>query len=178
MKLRRYLVPERIRLGLDLGLDELDPEMPRDKYRRIVKERVMHELAILLSSSGKIAKPKRLATDLLNREKKATTAIGRGIAIPHVRTRQAKELVMAVAISREGVDFGAVDDQPVHVFVSLVAPAHDDRKYLEVVQRLAELFRAGERNEDEDLEPEWGVREQLIDADEPADVIWALSTLD
>ncbi len=177
MKLRQYLVPERIRLGLDLSLDELDPEMPRDKYQRIVKERVMQEMATLLATSGKIAKSGRLATDLFNREKKATTAIGRGIAIPHVRTRQAKELVMAVAISREGVDFGAIDDQPVHVFVSLVAPAYDDRKYLEVVQRLAELFRVEERAE-EDLEPEWGIREQLIEAEDPADVIWALSALD
>ena len=83
---------------------------------------------------------------------------------------------MAVAIAPEGVDFGAPDDDLVRIFVSLVAPAHDDRKYLEVVKHLAELFRGPE--DPEDAEGEWGVREQLLDADDADEVIWALSGLD
>lgn len=168
MRLRRYLRPEMIRLDLDVGGDELDPELPAAKVQRLMKERVMAELAELLAASGRVGKVNKLATDLLNREKKATTAIGDGIAMPHVRTPQAKELVMAVAISPTGIDFGAADGELVRIFIALVAPSHDDKLYLRVVKEIAEVLSSQE-------DGEWGVREQLLHAESPEDVIWALT---
>ncbi len=167
MKIRKYLDETSIDLDLDVGESGLDPEMAPEKRVRILKERTLLRMAELLDRSGRTGKVGKLHLDLLNREKKATTALGGGIAMPHVRSRQARGLVIAVAVSKEGVDFGAPDGVPVRIFLSLVAPAHDDRLYLRVVQQLAELFVE---------EPgEWGPKEALLHADEPEDVFWALS---
>jgi mannitol/fructose-specific phosphotransferase system IIA component (Ntr-type) len=166
MNLRRHLDPRSIELGFRIETDDLDPEMPPSKRLGLVKERVIGKLAELLEASGRVSKRTKLHLDLLNREKKAGTALGRGIAMPHVRTRQARDLVMAVAVSHEGVDFGAPDGRPVHAFLALVAPAYDDRLYLKVVRHLAELFVA-------DSEA-WGPREALLHAEYAEDVYWAL----
>jgi len=168
MKLRRLIRPEMIRMRLECGTVDLDPEVPRERAQRIVKERLMEEMAQLLTRSGRVGKQTKLALDLWNREKKATTALGKGIAMPHVRTRQAKELVGAVGLSPEGIDYGAPDDFPVHVVVAVVAPAHDDRVYLRFVKRIVEALG----------DEQFGLRERLLAAKTPDDVVHALAMLE
>ncbi len=168
MKLRRYVRPEMIKVPFDTREEELDPEIPDGKRIRLLKEGILLEMAELLAGSGRVGSVKKLYTDLYNREKKATTAIGGGIMMPHVRTMQAKELVIGVGVSPEGLDIGAMDEEPVHVVLSLVAPPHDDRTYLRVVKRIVELF-ADEGN---------GLREELRSARSPEDVVHAMSGLE
>jgi len=170
MKIRKYLDEASIDLDLDVGAADLDPEMAPEKRLRILKERCIERIADLLDASDRTGKVGKLYLDLLNREKKATTALGGGIAMPHVRSRQARGLVMAVALSREGIDFGAPDGRPVRIFIALVAPAHDDRLYLRAVQQLAELFV--------EQPGEWGPKEALLHAEETEDVYWALSGIE
>jgi mannitol/fructose-specific phosphotransferase system IIA component (Ntr-type) len=85
-----------------------------------------------------VGNPSKLVTDLYNREKKASTAIGYGIAVPHVRTYQAKEFIIAVGRSVDGIEFEAPDQQPVHLFFCMAAPQYDDKLYLQVFKSLAE----------------------------------------
>jgi mannitol/fructose-specific phosphotransferase system IIA component (Ntr-type) len=79
--------------------------------------------------------------DFLNREKKATTGIGHGIAIPHIRSMQSKEFLMGLARSKEGYDFDSIDKGPVHLFFVMAAPPYDDDLYLKVFKALAEILR-------------------------------------
>ena len=48
--------------------------------------------------------------------------IGMGIGIPHGKCNAAKRLVAAFGISKQGIDFDALDGEPVYIFVCLVAP--------------------------------------------------------
>ncbi len=95
----------------------------------------------LLERSDVIGNRSKLLTEFINRERKATTAIGHGIAIPHVRTLQAKELVIGVARSDMGYDFDAPDGEPVRLFFVMAAPSYDDSLYLKVFKALAEVLR-------------------------------------
>jgi len=105
-----------------------------------VKLEVLERLAGLLERSGKVSNQTKLHTDLWNREKKATMALGRGIAVPHVRTMQARDFAMAVGIAREGIPWGAPDSEPVRIFLAMVAPPYEDRTYLQVYQKIGRLF--------------------------------------
>ena len=129
-------------------------------------------LVELLEPSGRITNPRKCLTDLRNREAKASTAMRLGIAMPHVRTAQAKDFVFGVAIVPEpGLWFDAIDDMPVRIFFPMVAPTYKDRYYRKVEKELAEAFL----REPDDFEG--GLREQLLACEEPGEVIYLLSSL-
>lgn len=79
---------------------------------------------------------------LLNRESLGSTAIGKGVAFPHGRTLAVRELSVVFARSKGGVDFGAVDKKPTHLFFLIIAPPQDkDNLYLQVLGRMVDLIK-------------------------------------
>jgi mannitol/fructose-specific phosphotransferase system IIA component (Ntr-type) len=141
MNLARLIQPELIRLELQTQMPP-EPEEPydRDRFAWDVKEQVIGELVDLLELSGRIGNAKRLRTDLVNREKKASTGLAEGVAVPHVRTREAREFLMAFARSTPGIEFDCQDGQLAHIFFAMVSPPYDDTQYLRIYKRLAEAF--------------------------------------
>lgn len=111
------------------------------KQVRQNKELILDELVSLLELSGRVGNRSKLLTDFINRERKASTAIGYAIAIPHVRTYQAKDMVIAIARAVDGYDFEAPDGEPVRLFFAMAAPSYDDSLYLRVFKALAEVLR-------------------------------------
>jgi len=145
MRLTRFLRPELVKLELETAPPAEVPEgWTADRLLWHVKERVLEELVRLFAASGRIGNLRKFSRDLLHRERKASTALGGGVAIPHVRTLQAKDFVFCFARSTAGVDFGAPDGAPVHFFFGLVAPPHDDRLYLEAYREIARVFTSEE----------------------------------
>ncbi|MCC7542970.1 MAG: PTS sugar transporter subunit IIA [Deltaproteobacteria bacterium] len=106
------------------------------------KADVLTEIADLLARSSGLE-----ATDvhrvLAEREALASTGIGSGVALPHGRTRELERLVAVVAISTDGVDFEAQDNQPVHIFVGLLAPQNTG-DHLKALARVSRLLRQPE----------------------------------
>lgn len=163
IRLTRHIRPPQIRLELDtITPEEVPEEWSRERFVWTVKERVLEELVTLLDTSGKIGNPAKLLSDILNRERKATTGIGNGIAIPHVRTMQAREFAICIARSTPGVEFDATDGQPVHIFFGVVAPPYDDKLYLEVYREIGTLLS----HED--------ARRRIMKAQTPHEVIKAI----
>jgi len=112
-----------------------------EKWRQAGKEKVIDELVTMLEQGYRIGNRTKLVNDFINREKKATTGIGKGIAIPHIRSLQAKDLTLAFGRSRGGYDFEAIDNEPVHLFFVMAAPPYDDSLYLKVFKSLAEMLQ-------------------------------------
>jgi len=155
MKLTRYIKPEQIKLELET-LEACLPEPThllsngQDGERKKPslwdnKNLVLKQIVDLFDNSGKIANKSKLFTDIFNRERKASTAIGGGLAIPHVRTIQAKDLVIAFARSTPGVEFDAIDGQKVHLFFCVVAPPYDDALYLNIYKNIAMFIKQEDR---------------------------------
>jgi len=176
MRLNRFIKEEQIDLHFeplvevrdewDSQVEEVaevpDGELTRNQHLAN-KEKILRALVALLEKSERITNPKKCATDLYHRELKASTGLGNGLAIPHVRTLQAKQFVIAVARAPEpGLWFDAIDEEPVRLFVCMVAPNHDDRFYLKVERTLAKHFMEGGENE---------LKEQLLAADDPGEII-------
>ncbi|HVR75618.1 MAG TPA: PTS sugar transporter subunit IIA [Planctomycetota bacterium] len=167
MNFRRFLSPASIRLemrttALPEGEAPEDFDTTSQQNLTRVREGVIEEMTELLAATGEVPSPHRLYRDLLNREKKAVTAVGLGVAIPHVRTLQARSFLMAFGRSSEGLPFQAPDGEPVHLFFAMAAPPHDDRTYLKIYRALAKLL----------LDPE--NHEQFRSAREPSQILRAL----
>jgi PTS system fructose-specific IIC component len=141
----RFLHPECIKLDLDAHASEApegETEAQRDKRLGRDKERVLTELAELFDRSGLVVNRSKFLRDLTNRERKATTAVAPGIAIPHVRTMQVRAFVMGFARAPgEGIPFDSLDGEPTRLFFLLASPPYDDRTYLAVYRELAQLIQ-------------------------------------
>jgi mannitol/fructose-specific phosphotransferase system IIA component (Ntr-type) len=167
MEISRHLKTDMIKLDLDTRI-EPDPETGELTKRRLRegKIRLLTEMVDLMEKHARVGNPSKLVTDLYNREKKASTAIGYGIAVPHVRTYQAKEFIIAVGRSIEGLEFDAPDGELVHLFFCMAAPQYDDKLYLQVFKSLAE-----------NLQFDY-FREQLLAAQEEYDIVRAFKQME
>ena len=143
MQVLRFLNTNCVRLELETTAtvpieDETEAGMARRE--RHDKEAVIGELAHLLDASGQVVNVSKLTRDLINRERKATTAILPGVAFPHVRTLQVRSFIIGFARAQgEGLPFASTDGTPTKLFFPLVSPPYDDRIYLQVYRQLAYL---------------------------------------
>jgi PTS system nitrogen regulatory IIA component len=91
-------------------------------------------LADNLSLAPQIKNSQELAAEILKREELMSTAIGRGIAIPHVRLSSVTGLVVSVGISRTSIiDFQALDDEPVRLLFMIAAAYNQHAYYLQTL---------------------------------------------
>ena len=102
------------------------------------KEAILAEMVDLLVASGHIRDRAAVLKAVLEREKRMSTGMQNGIAIPHGKTDSVDCLVAALGIKRAGVDFGALDGQPSTIFVMTVSP---DSRTGPHIQFLAEISR-------------------------------------
>ena len=98
------------------------------------KKDALLALADNISTAPQIKNKQELAQEILKREELMSTAIGRGIAIPHVRLSSITDLVVSVGISRTDImDFGALDDEPVRLLFMIAAAYNQHAYYLQTL---------------------------------------------
>ena len=98
------------------------------------KHDALIELANNLSTAPQVKMSNELAVEILKREELMSTAIGRGIAIPHVRLSSVTDLVMSVGISKcDIIDFQTIDDVPVRILFMIAAAYNQHAYYLQTL---------------------------------------------
>lgn len=106
-------------------------------------EGVLRELCGLLVKAGTIEAG--VAEDLVQRlrarEREGSTGIGGGVAIPHVKTDLVDRAVGAIGRSERGVDFNAVDGEPVYLFFLFFAPQDQTDVHLQILKKISLLVR-------------------------------------
>jgi len=107
------------------------------------KPDVISEMVTLLVDAGIIEKKNKnkIVDGLLAREALGSTAIGQGIAIPHTKSDTVTELILALAISKKGVNFDSLDGEPAHIFFLLIAPADSAGPHLKALARVSRLLK-------------------------------------
>ena len=100
------------------------------------------ELVDRLVTCGLLASGVREATleALKERERLVSTGIGGGVAIPHAFSDEVEEVVAVLGRSRAGIDFEAVDREPVHVIVLFVVPRKNYQLHLRTLAAIAKMF--------------------------------------
>jgi len=117
MNISRYMNERLVKLEMSTEIDPPEEGMSIEKWRQQSKEKILHELVELLEENSRVGNRNKLLFDFINREKKASTGIGGGVAIPHIRSKHATEFMMAFARSTKGYDFDALDGEPTHLIL-------------------------------------------------------------
>ncbi len=127
MKITKFLSPSQI---------EMELKAPD-------KQAVIEALVNILVSVGRIPKDKveEVITALIAREGLTSTGLGYGIALPHVKTDVVTEICIAFGRSTKGIDFEALDGNPVHFFFLILAPPKKTEEYLKTLSSISALMK-------------------------------------
>lgn len=127
------------------------------------KEEALEKLVARVARGPKVLDPKGVQDAVMERERLATTGVGDGLAIPHAKTEAVTDILVAIAVAREPIDFRSLDDQPVKIIFLLVGVESRLGTYLKLLSRARRLMSSA------------SFRKKLLQAQEAAEVIKAFS---
>ncbi len=96
---------------------------------------VIRELVSSLAEAGALPKSavEEVVDALVKREENGSTGFGKGVAVPHVKHPKVKKMVATLGRSVQGVDFAALDHQPVYSVVLLLSPENQPQQHLQAM---------------------------------------------
>ena len=99
-------------------------------------------LADVLGTAPQVKNSVELTQEILKREELMSTAIGRGIAIPHVRLSSVTDLVMAVGVCKKPIsDYQSIDEQPINLLFMIAAAYNQHSYYLKTISHFAGMLK-------------------------------------
>ena len=119
MKLKEFIVPEAIVAELQAS----------------DRDGVIRELVTSLASAGAVAPDAvdDVVAALVKREQNGSTGFGKGVAVPHVKHPKVQRMAGTIGRSAGGVDFAALDHQPVYSVVLLLSPENQPQQHLQAM---------------------------------------------
>src|SRR6056297_3219652 len=102
------------------------------------RDGVIAELVNAIDKSGRLgdAGSEEITKAVIKRENEASTGMGKGVAIPHVKHDSIKEVIAAIGQSSSGIDFRSLDKQPVYSVILLLSPNDDPDKHLKAIENI------------------------------------------
>lgn len=116
-----------------LSADTVWVDLKADTKRGIIEEMIDR-----LVAAGRLKNREAVLQAVLDREEKMSTGMQNGIAIPHGKTDAVKQLVAAVGLQKEGVNFDSMDGSPSTIFIMTLSPLNRVGPH---IQFLAEVSR-------------------------------------
>ncbi len=107
------------------------------------RDGAVQELVLRLVQVAKLKQEQLepLVRAVVRREALGTTAIGRGVAVPHARVEGLSRTYLILGLSKEGVDFDALDGEPVHAIFLVIGSEKAADEYIEILKRISSLIR-------------------------------------
>lgn len=123
----------------------LTPERIAARANVTSKKGVLELLAELIAKDTPSITQAEIFDSLCARERLGSTGLGHGVAIPHGRLKGSQETLGAFVQLEKGVDYDAVDQQPVDLLFALLVPEESTNEHLQILARLAEMFSDSDR---------------------------------
>lgn len=123
------------------------------------KNEVIDELIELLYSNGKISDRAEFKKVILKREEQSSTGLEEGIAIPHGKSNVVTQPSIAFGLSKSGIDYQSLDDEPSKLFFMIAVPENANDAHIETLSQLTTLLLDDE------------IREKLLQVKTPQEVI-------
>ncbi len=132
------------------------------------RDGVITEMVDALVNSGCVTEEQReeFTKAIIRRENKGSTGFGHGVAVPHVKHANIKTMYIAIGNSADGVDFKALDREPVYSIVLLLSPEDQPENHLDAMEA---IFSSLSQDT---------FRRFLRQANSPADVLTLLTETD
>lgn len=118
----------------------LQPDCIKVPVENRDKEVVITELVDLLDAKGLLLDRDAVLDAVMTRERIQSTGTGAGIAIPHGKCDAVKELVMAIGIAHEPVEFNSIDGKPVTILFLLVSPTDQTGPHIQALATISKLM--------------------------------------
>jgi PTS system nitrogen regulatory IIA component len=128
------------------------------------KQEIIEEMMDLLERAGKIPDRKAALRAIVEREKKMSTGMQNGIAIPHGKTDTVDGLVAALGLRKDGVDFESLDGEPSRIFVMTLSPVNRTGPHIQFLAEISRLLNSPE------------AREQILRAGSPEEVLHVITS--
>jgi mannitol/fructose-specific phosphotransferase system IIA component (Ntr-type) len=102
------------------------------------REGVIAELVEAISKSGAFGSAvcKEVTQSVIKRENEASTGLGKGVAVPHVKHKSIKKLIATFGRSSVGVDFNSLDKQPVYSVILILSPVDNAEVHLQAMEKV------------------------------------------
>lgn len=99
------------------------------RLESVKRDDAIRELIAALDKAGKLGKDNSadVAKAVIKRENEASTGIGKGVAVPHIKHKAVKKVIAAIGVSATGIDFSSLDKQPVYTVILLISPSEGDQ---------------------------------------------------
>jgi fructose-specific phosphotransferase system IIA component len=104
------------------------------------KDSAITELVDMLAAANQIEDRDTVLEAVLIREQTRSTGIGSGIAIPHGKCSGVSELVMAIGIAKNSIEFDSIDQKPVSIIVLLASPTDKTGPHIQALARISRLM--------------------------------------
>lgn len=120
--------------------DTISPQRIISDVRATSKKCALEHLSKLVANDEDALVATEVFDSLIARERLGSTGIGHGVAIPHGRLSKLDHAVSAFMRLEEGVDFDAIDNEPVAYLFALLVPKESNDEHLNLLAQLAKLF--------------------------------------
>ncbi len=127
------------------------------------KPEILTQMAKYLATLYDIKDQDHIVRKILDRETEMSTGIGLGIAIPHARVEGVDKVYMVAGRSVKGIEFNAIDEQPVHLLFMMLSPANASSQYTNILSSLSRIMSYEE------------IRNSLIESDDAEKFLGILS---
>jgi fructose-specific phosphotransferase system IIA component len=104
------------------------------------KEEIINELIDLFKNDPRVEDIEKVRSAVLDREKVMSTGVGKGFAIPHGKTNAVKEIVGAFGRIKDGIDYDALDGNPVNLVFLLVGKDNLISTHIKLLSRISRLM--------------------------------------
>jgi PTS system nitrogen regulatory IIA component len=122
----------------------LELERINCNYAAASKKRALEQISALITHGETELTQSQVFDSLISRERLGSTGLGRGVAIPHARVKNSERTIAALIKLEDGIDFDAIDGQPVDLLFALLVPEHATEEHLQLLAQLAEMFSDSE----------------------------------
>ncbi len=112
------------------------------------KEQIIDEILDILVSAGKVKDKETARACVLDRERKMSTGMKHGIAIPHGKTDTVEDLVACIGISDNPVNFDSLDQEPCRIFIMTLSPVNKTGPHLQFLAEVSLLFKSAEKRQE------------------------------
>ena len=135
-------------IDVDTVLEAFQPTLFIPKLKAKKKDTVLKEMVEKVCASGIVRDADPLLEMLRSRERLGSTGIGRGVAVPHGRSLAVPRLVAVLGLLSRGIEWDAVDGEPVRVvFLILAPPLEQSSRYLPFLGRIVETVSDDQRRD-------------------------------
>lgn len=125
-------------------VDILKPVFIKLPLNSSTKPDSIKELLASISRNDIIRDQEKVLNAVFEREKIMSTGVGNGVAIPHCKHSDCKEFAIALGISKEGVDFDAIDKKPANIIFLLIGPEDQPGIHIRLLSRISRIISKDE----------------------------------